>query len=160
MRYILFLYCIVCISLITVTGCNELGPQFSGLPESKPDKALILVYRPFSNIEPLMPNEVLIDKNKIGCLENQSYTTYEIDPGRYTIFIGLGGKNGLCGIMNDKMRGTPNKSFEAEGGKIYFFRYIRYNSENPFTDFYHKLEPVSNEIGLSEVKSLRVCICK
>jgi len=80
------LYLILLVQTVLLTSCTTLhkGLVFTGLQDAVADKALVYVYR--VGVPPYWRSpKMLFNGKEVMVVKNESYTTFELKPGKYEI---------------------------------------------------------------------------
>lgn len=134
------------LTLLVIAGCAEApapvtGPpseMFVDAPGGPPDKAVMTFYRPWRGFGALLNTSVFIDEVEIADLDNGTYVTAAVAPGRRR-------------IHSDEAEDAL--WVDVEAGREYFYRI---DLEMGFWKGHGRLVPVPGPDGQSHFRSLKL----
>lgn len=92
---------ILCIISVLILGsCAASGPKFQEHGLSKPENALVYIYRPTKTVNCCVAPKVYINKSPKADLKNGGYQVYELPAGQYEIVVGDGSYGFTPEIVN------------------------------------------------------------
>lgn len=88
------------IGALILTSCAASGPKFQEARLSKPENALLYVYRPAKTVNCCVAPKVYVNKSPKADLKNGGYQVYELPIGNHEIIVGDGSYGFTPEIVN------------------------------------------------------------